>query len=67
MVTPERAAVVLETSSPEIQGLLASGDLHAVAEASGANLICGNSLSATLPAPEATAAGLSETPVEAGE
>ena len=47
VITPESAAGVLQTSPREIQGLLASGDLHAVAEDSGASLICGNSISAT--------------------
>jgi hypothetical protein len=46
IVTPESAAGVLQTSPREIQGLLACGDLHAVAEESGSSLICGNSLSA---------------------
>jgi len=68
IVTPESAAGVLQTTPREIHGLLASGDLHAVAEESGTSLICGNSISAstTLPAPEAAATGASETPVEAG-
>ena len=46
IVSPENAAGVLRTTAGEIHGLLASGDLHAVAEPSGAPLICGNSLTA---------------------
>lgn len=46
IVTAEKAAGVLQTSPREIHGLLASGDLHAVEELSGENLICGNSISA---------------------
>jgi hypothetical protein len=46
IVTPENAAGVLRTTAREIHGLLAAGDLHAVEEASGASLICGNSISA---------------------
>jgi hypothetical protein len=47
VITSKSAAGVLQTSPHEIQGLLASGDLHAVAEESGASRICGNSISAT--------------------
>src|ERR1700752_3523067 len=47
IVTAENAAGVLQTTPGEISGLLASGDLHALPEASGANLICGNFLSTT--------------------
>jgi hypothetical protein len=46
IVTPESAAGVLQTSPREIQGLLATGDLHAVETSAGGNLICGNSLPA---------------------
>jgi hypothetical protein len=46
IVSPENAAGVLQTTPGEIHGLLASGDLHAVQEPSGAQLICGNSLTA---------------------
>jgi hypothetical protein len=67
IVTAENAAGVLQATPREIHGLLASGELHAVEEPSGASLICGNSLSATTsPEPEAIATGASETPVEAG-
>ena len=45
-ITPESAAGALQTSPHEIRGLLESGELHTVVEASGENLICGNSLSA---------------------
>jgi len=45
--------------------LLVSGELHAVEEQSGENLICGNSLSAaTEPGPEAVATGSSPTSIE---
>lgn len=47
IVTTEKAAKVLQTSSREIHGLLASGDLHSVEETSDASPICGNSLLAT--------------------
>jgi len=47
LVSPQDAAGVLRTTAHEIHGLLASGDLHAVSEPSGASLICGNFLSAT--------------------
>ena len=47
IVTPEKAAGVLQTSPREIHGLLANGDLHSVEETSDASLICGNSLLAT--------------------
>ena len=46
IVSPENAAGVLQTTAGEIHGLLASGDLHAVEEPSGTQLICGNSLTA---------------------
>lgn len=45
IVSPENAAGVLQTSTGEIHGLLASGGLHAVEEPAGAQLICANSLS----------------------
>jgi hypothetical protein len=45
IVSAENAAGLLQTTPGEIHGLLASGDLHAVEEPSGAQLICGNSLS----------------------
>jgi hypothetical protein len=44
IMSPENAAGVLHTTPGEIHGLLASGDLHAVDEPTGA--ICGNSLAA---------------------
>jgi len=66
LVTPESAAGVLQTTPREIHGLLASGDLHVVAESKGVGLICGNSLSPTLPEPEGEASGLAEIPGEAG-
>jgi len=46
IITPESAAGALQTTPREIHGLLESGELHAVTEPSGENLICGNSLSA---------------------
>ena len=46
IISPDNAAGVLQTTTDEIRGLLASGDLHAVDERSGAQVICGNSLSA---------------------
>ena len=46
IVSPDNAAGVLQTTPDEIRGLLASGDLHELAEPSGAQVICGNSLSA---------------------
>ena len=46
IVSPDNAAGVLQTTPDEIRGLLASGDLHAVDEPSGAQVICGNSLTA---------------------
>lgn len=46
LVSTENAAGVLQTTPGEIHGLLASGDLHSVDEPSGAQLICGNSLTA---------------------
>jgi hypothetical protein len=46
IVSPDNAAGVLQTTPDEIRGLLASGDLHAVEEPSGAQVICGNSLEA---------------------
>jgi hypothetical protein len=62
IVTPENAAGVLQTSPHEIQGLLASGDLHAVEEASGQGLICGNFLATTSESkPEARATGSTQT------
>src|SRR5438046_2158817 len=45
IITPENAAGALQTTPREIHGLLESGELHAVTESSGENLICGNSLS----------------------
>lgn len=44
LMTPADAAGALQTTSREIHGLLESGELHAVEEPSGANLICANSL-----------------------
>ena len=65
IITPENAAGVLQTSPHDIPGLLASGELHAVEEQSGENLICGNSLSAaTEPGPEAVATGSSPASIE---
>ena len=46
IVSTDNAAGVLQTTQDEIRGLLASGDLHEVQEPSGAQVICGNSLSA---------------------
>ena len=46
IVSTDNAAGVLQTTPDEIRGLLASGDLHAVDEPSGAEVICGNSLEA---------------------
>jgi len=46
IVSPDNAAGVLQTTPDEIRGLLASGDLHAIHEPSGAQVICGNSLEA---------------------
>lgn len=45
ILSAENAAGLLQTTPGEIHGLLASGDLHAVEEPSGTQLICGNSLS----------------------
>jgi len=59
IITPENAAGVLQTTPHEIQGLLTSGELHAVEEPSGASLICGNSLSAATESPDAGANGSS--------
>jgi hypothetical protein len=64
IVTPESAAGVLQTSPQDIQGLLASGDLHAVEEESGASLICANSLSAATETDAGIVTGTSETPNE---
>jgi hypothetical protein len=62
IVTSENAAGVLQTTPHEIQGLLASGDLHAVEEASGESLICGNFLANTLESkPEAEATGSTQS------
>ena len=69
IITPENAAGVLQTTAREIHGLLATGELHAVEEPSGANLICGNSVSAasTESEPGAIATGSkSEPPAVAG-
>src|SRR5262245_24042431 len=41
IVSPDKAAGALQTTPDEIRGLLASGDLHAVDEPSGAQVICG--------------------------
>jgi hypothetical protein len=57
IVTAENAAGVLQTTPREIHGLLASGDLHTVAEPSGTDYICGNSL----------AAASTETEIQEGE
>jgi len=46
IVSADNAAGVLQTTPDEIRGLLASGNLHAVDEPSGAQVICGNSLTA---------------------
>jgi hypothetical protein len=46
IVSPHNAAGVLQTTPDQIRGLLASGDLHAVDETSGTQVICGNSLTA---------------------
>ena len=46
IVSADNAAGVLQTTPDEIRGLLASGDLHAVDEPSGAQVICVNSLTA---------------------
>ena len=66
IVTPENAAGVLQATPGEIQGLLASGDLHAVEESSGESLICANSLPPTLPEPEASGVAEPEPPVKVG-
>lgn len=44
LLTPDDAAGALQVSPREIHGLLESGELHAVAEPSGENLVCANSL-----------------------
>jgi len=46
IITPEEIAGALQTSPREIHGLLESGELHTVGDASGENLLCANSLSA---------------------
>ena len=46
IVSPDNAAGVLQATPDEIRGLLASGDLHAVDEPTGTQVICGNSLTA---------------------
>ena len=46
IISPESAAGVLQKTPMEITRLIAAGELHAVEEPSGSNVICGNSLSA---------------------
>lgn len=65
IVTAENAAGVLQTTPREIHGLLASGDLHAVEQAPGANLICGNFLTTTNETePDASDERISPTSIE---
>jgi hypothetical protein len=44
IITPENAAGVLQKTPTEITRLIAAGELHAVEESSGSNVICVNSL-----------------------
>jgi hypothetical protein len=44
MVTPEKAADILETTQPILGELLAKDSVHAIETASGSRLICCNSL-----------------------
>ena len=59
IITPTDAAGALQTTPGEVHGLLASGELHRVGDATSENLVCGNSLSA--------AAGEAEIQVEGEE
>jgi len=44
ILTPASAAATLQTTASNVRGLLQSGELHTVAQQTGEELICGNSL-----------------------